>query len=149
VSERVFIDTNVIVYADDADAGAKQRIAQKVLRRHIVASSAVVSTQILQEFFVIATRKLGVPAEHARRKVELLAQLETVIVRPELVLAAIDLHRLHAISFWDALVVRCAAVSGCTRVLTEDLSHGQVIDGVKVENPFLVLSARGPGFRHE
>jgi predicted nucleic acid-binding protein len=141
VSERVFVDTNVVAYADDADAGGKQRLAQKLLRRLILSSSAVISTQVLQEFFVIATRKLGVPADVARRKVELLAQLEVVVVRPELVLGAIDLHRLHAISFWDALIIRCASTAGCTRLLTEDLNHGQVIDGVRVENPFLAISS--------
>ncbi|MBK6847437.1 MAG: PIN domain-containing protein [Proteobacteria bacterium] len=136
MSQRTFIDTNVLIYADDAAAGLKRERARAVLRRLIGASQAVVSTQVLQEFFVIATKKLGVPADLARRKVERLAQLEVVLVRPELILGAIDLHRLHGISFWDALVLRSASAAGCTRVLTEDLNAGQVIDGVRVENPF-------------
>jgi predicted nucleic acid-binding protein len=72
----------------------------------------------------------------ARRKIELIARLDVVPVQLDLVLGAIDLHRLHSISFWDALIVRCASAAGCTRLLTEDLQHGQLIDGVRVENPF-------------
>ncbi len=136
MSERVLIDTNVLLYADDLDAGEKRLIAQEVLRELITESRAVFSTQVLQEFFVNATRKLGVPAEIASKKVELLMRLEVVIVRSELILSAIDLHRLHGLSFWDALVVRSAAAAGCARILSEDLQHGQVIDGVRIENPF-------------
>jgi predicted nucleic acid-binding protein len=136
VSPRVFIDTNVLVYADDADAGSKHERAQEILRKTIAAGVAVFSTQVLQEFFVVATRKLAVPAEAARRKIELLSRLDVVVIRPELILAAIDLHRLHSISFWDALVVKSAATARCARLLTEDLASGQTIDGVLVENPF-------------
>jgi predicted nucleic acid-binding protein len=96
-----------------------------------------VSTQVLQEFFVTATRKLGMAAEIARQRVETLAQLDNVLVRPELVLAAIDLHRLRSISFWNALVVQAAVAAGCARLLTEDLNAGEVINGVRIENPFV------------
>src|SRR4051812_23370898 len=116
MTERTFIDTNVLVYADDASAGAKRERALAVLAELVGASQAVVSTQVLQEYFVVATRKLGVPPEVARRKVEVLSRLDVVIVRPELVIAAIDLHRLHSISFWDALIVRAAAAASCARV---------------------------------
>jgi predicted nucleic acid-binding protein len=136
VSERTFVDTNVLVYADDKSAARKRERALALLGELIGDGSAVLSTQVLQEYFVIATRKLGVEADIARRKVEALARLDVVIIRPDLVLAAIDLHRLHAISFWDALVIRAAAAAGCSRVLTEDLNNGQVLDGVRVENPF-------------
>jgi predicted nucleic acid-binding protein len=136
MSERVFFDTNVIVYADDRSAGAKRERALALIGELAGESRAVISTQVLQEYFVFATRKLGVPAEVARRKVDALSHLDVVLVRPELVLAAIDLHRLHSISFWDALIIRSAAAAGCSRVLSEDLQHGQVFDGVRVENPF-------------
>jgi len=136
VNDRVFVDTNVLVYADDLDAGDKRGVAQALLQELIAGSRAVVSTQVIQEFFVAATRKLGVPADIARRKVELLLRLDVVLVRPELILSAIDLSRLRSLSFWDALVVRSAASAGCGRLVTEDLNHGQVIDGVRIENPF-------------
>jgi predicted nucleic acid-binding protein len=103
----------------------------------VTSGDIVLSTQILQELFVAATRKLGVSATVARALVEDYSKLDVVMVRPEIVLAAIDLHRVGAISFWDALVVKCASVAGCGRLLTEDLQHGQLIDGVRIENPFL------------
>ena len=136
MADRVFIDTNVLVYADDLDAGDKRTRAQAVLAELIGESRAVISTQVIQEFFVTSTRKLGVPAEIARKKVELLMRLDVVLVRPELIIAAIDLHRLHGLSFWDALILRAAAAPGCARLLSEDLNHGQVVDGVRIENPF-------------
>ena len=137
LAERVFIDTNVIVYADDLDAGAKREQAQAILHQVFIDGNGVVSTQVLQEFFVAATRKLGVAPEIARRKVELLARLDVVGVQPSLILDAIDLHRLHSLSFWDALIVRAAAASGCKRLLTEDLQSGRNIAGVRIENPFV------------
>jgi predicted nucleic acid-binding protein len=140
LAERVFIDTNVIVYADDLDAGAKRERAQEILHRVFIDGNGVVSTQVLQEFFVAATRKLGVAPEVARRKVELLARLDVVTIEPSFIVEAIDLHRLHSLSFWDALIVQAAAASGCRRLLTEDLQSGRTIAGVRIENPFAGLS---------
>jgi predicted nucleic acid-binding protein len=135
---RTFIDTNVLVYADDAapSSKAKRRRAAAVLEELIGGGNAVLSTQVLQEYFSIATRKLGVTAKAARSRVELFAALDVVRIEPELVLAAIDLHQLRQISFWDALVVRAAVAGGCRRLLTEDLSDGESYDGVRVQNPF-------------
>ena len=135
MTERVFVDTNVFVYADEA-GGTKAEQARDVLRPLIADRSLVVSTQILQEYFVTAIRKLKLAPDVARRRVEHLARFDVVIVRPEHILGAIDLHRLHMLPFWDALVIRCASVAGCRRVLTEDLHHGAVIDGVQIESPF-------------
>ena len=136
MSERVFLDTNLLVYADDADAGDKQRAARKQIRSAIVERTGVISTQVLQEYFSVATRKLGISPAAARRRVELLSVLDVVRIEVTTILAAIDLHRLHSLSFWDALVVRAASLAGCTRLLTEDLQTGSTIDGVRIENPF-------------
>lgn len=136
MKERSFLDTNVLVYADDLDARAKRHTARSLLRDALRTQRGVLSTQVLQEFFVIATGKLGVKAEVARRKVELLCALEVVRVDTDIILAAIDLHRLHGFSFWDALILRCAKISGCTRVLTEDLQDGREIEGLRIVNPF-------------
>ncbi|HTL31609.1 MAG TPA: PIN domain-containing protein [Kofleriaceae bacterium] len=142
MSERVFIDTNVFVYADDPNpkSGAKRERARAVLSPLISSRRAVVSTQILQEYFNAATKKLAKSAERARWRVEAMARLEVVVIRPELVLAAIDLHRLHSLSLWDALVIASAAAGNCARLLTEDLQHGQTISGVLIENPFSTSS---------
>ena len=136
MTARVFVDTNVFVYAYDRKERIKRARARSILAPLLRDRSAVVSTQVLQEFFVAATRKLKLPAEQARRYVEKLAGLDVVVIRPDLVLGAIDLHRLHSVSFWDALVIRAASAAGCSRVLSEDLNDGQIIDGVRVENPF-------------
>jgi predicted nucleic acid-binding protein len=98
--------------------------------------SAVLSVQVLQEYFVITTRKLGVDAALARRKVELFAQLHVVATVPDDVLGAIDLHRLHRISFWDALIVRSALNAGCARLYSEDIQEGRRFEGLEVVNPF-------------
>lgn len=83
-----------------------------------------------------ATRTLGLPPERARVRVERLNRLDAVLLRPELILGAVDLCRLHGLSFWDALVVRSASASGCGRLLSEDMQHGQTIDGVRIDDPF-------------
>jgi predicted nucleic acid-binding protein len=91
----------------------------------------------MQEYFVTVTRKLGVPVEVARRKVELFARLGLVVIDLADVLAAIALHRLHQIAFWDALVVRAAQRANCSVLYTEDMQHGRRIDGLSILNPFL------------
>ncbi|HEX7836633.1 MAG TPA: PIN domain-containing protein [Kofleriaceae bacterium] len=136
MAERVFIDTNVVIYACDRAAGDKRVRAREVLAPLLRERRAVISTQVLQEFFAAGTRKLHMPADQARRHVEKWSKLDVVVIRPETVLGAIDLHRLHTLSFWDALVIKSAGVAGCGRLLSEDLNHGQVIDGVAIENPF-------------
>ena len=94
------------------------------------------SLQILQEYFVGATRKLGVEASVARRKVELFANYHVVVLEIEDVLAAIDFHRLHQVSFWDGLILRAAKEGGCSILYSEDLQAGRAIDGVRIVNPF-------------
>ena len=136
MADRAFVDTNLLVYADDSDAGDKQTRARTIVGDLIAQGRAVISTQVLQEYFVSVTQKLSLPPDQARRRVEVLSKLDVVVVRSDLILGAIDLHRLHGISFWDALIVRCASSAGCSRVLSEDLNEGQRIDGVVVENPF-------------
>jgi predicted nucleic acid-binding protein len=136
MSVRSFIDANVLVYTDDRSAPAKQRRAVELVTEHRLAGTGVLSLQVLQEYFVAVTRKLKVDAGTARRKVELLAQFD--VAQPGLadVLAAIDLHRLHGFSFWDALLVRTAKQSGCSVLLTEDLPDRREIDGLRILNPF-------------
>ncbi len=135
--KRTFLDTSIFVYADDLDAGRKQDIAREAIGGAFISASGVLSTQVLQEFFVVSTKKLGVALEVARRKIEIMARLELVTLRSDSILAAIDLQRLHNISFWDALIVRSAVVSNCARLLSEDMQHNQIIDGVRIENPFV------------
>jgi predicted nucleic acid-binding protein len=134
---RAFFDTNVLVYADDLDYPAKQLTARKLWAEYRLAGSGVVSLQVLQEYFVNVTRKLGVDPEIARQKIELLTEFNMIVLSAADVLAAVDLHRSDKISFWDALIVRAASKSGCRVLFTEDMQHGRVVDGVEIVNPFL------------
>jgi len=135
MAERRFFDTNVLVYAQAADQPQKRKVARKLLSAHLADRTAVFSTQVLQEYFV-AMRRIGLPAEITRRHVTTYAQADVVQVTTELILAAIDLHRLQGLSFWDALIVRSARAAGCSVVFSEDMGHGQDYEGVRVENPF-------------
>jgi predicted nucleic acid-binding protein len=113
MSARSFFDTNVLLYADDESAPAKQRRSRDLVAEHRRAGTGVVSLQVLQEHFVNVTRKLGVDPRIARRKLELLAELDVAVPQVPDVLAAIDMHRLHGFSFWDALILRSAQQAGC------------------------------------
>lgn len=132
----VFFDTNVLAYADDASSPEKQSRAIALLGEHLRRGTAVVSLQVLQEYFVVATRKLGVAPETAQRKVEILARARVVCFEPGDVIAAIELHRLARISFWDALIVHAARSAGAQALYSEDLQPGAVLGGVRVVNPF-------------
>ena len=133
---RSFFDTNVLIYADDKAAPSKQRRAIALVAEHRRARTGVVSLQVLQEYFVTVTRKLGVDATIARRKVELIAEFDVAAPDVTDILAAIDLHRLHGFSFWDALVLRAAKQAGCSVLFTEDMQNARQIDGVQIVNPF-------------
>ncbi len=141
---RTFFDTDVLVYLFDSDAPDKRALARSLLRQEADAGRAAVSTQVLQEFFVTVTRKLAVPVGHeqAERAVRSLAELSVVQSDVGLVLAGIELTRRLQISLWDALIVGAALQSGSTVLYTEDLQHGQRIDGLTVANPFVALQTR-------
>jgi len=136
MNARSFFDTNILVYADDQRAGAKQNRALDLVDRHRRDGTGVVSLQVLQEYFVTVTQKLRVDSTVARRKVEILSEFDVVAPEVADILAAIDLHRLHGFSFWDALVVRAAKQAGCRVLLSEDFQDGREIDGVRILNPF-------------
>jgi predicted nucleic acid-binding protein len=136
MSARSFFDTNVLVYADDKAAPVKQRRALDLVTEHRRARTGVVSLQVLQEYFVAVTRKLHVNPAIARRKVELLAEFDVAAPGVGDILAAIDLHRLHGLSFWDALVMRAAKQAGCSVLFSEDMQDAREIDGLQIVNPF-------------
>jgi predicted nucleic acid-binding protein len=136
MSDRSFLDTNILVYTDDNDSREKKGRALEIYVDCLRRRSGVVSTQVLQEYFVTVTRKLGVDAQTARRKTELFARLQLVTLRLEDILGAVDLHRLHSLSFWDALIVRAALSAGCSRLYSEDLQHGWRVEGLELVNPF-------------
>jgi predicted nucleic acid-binding protein len=132
-----FFDTNVLVYADDAAAPAKQARAISLIVEHRRENSLVVSLQVLQEYFAAATRKLKVDPAIAQSKVEILARGRIVRFTEHDVIAAIELHRLAQLSFWDAMIVHAARAVKAVVLYSEDLSHGSVVAGVTLRNPFL------------
>jgi predicted nucleic acid-binding protein len=135
---RAFVDTNILVYAHDTTAGAKRDAAVALLERLWGSGTGCLSIQVLQELFVTLTRRLPRPldAQAAEDAVEDFARWTVHAPGSEDVLAAIDLHRRHRISFWDAMIVRSAAQLGCNLLYSEDLSAGQRYDGVLVVDPF-------------
>lgn len=132
----VFFDTNILVYCDDASAPDKQRQASKLLDDHLTADTAVLSLQVLQEYFATVTRKLYVAPERAQRRVEVFACAKVVRFEIADVIASIELHRLTQISFWDAMIVHAARIGGASILYSEDFQHGSFLGGVRVMNPF-------------
>jgi predicted nucleic acid-binding protein len=137
MATRTFFDTNVLVYLFDADSPAKQSRAQAVLSDTLQEGEVVISTQVLQEFFVTVTRKLArpLPAAEAETALRRLMELPVIQVDPEMILAAASTSRRDRISFWDALILAAASAAGCDQVLSEDLQHGRSFDNVRVVNP--------------
>ena len=135
---RTFVDTNVLVYAHDASEIEKQPIARAVLEELWADRSGVVSTQVLQEFYVVATRKFEPPMRRAeaREIVTLYATWSVVQIDVGLILDAAALEERAQLSFWDALIVEAARRAGAVRLVSEDLQAGRRIAGIGIENPF-------------
>lgn len=141
MSERRFLDTNVLVYLYDQDEPRKQERAREILAES-PRGSLVLSTQVLQEFFVAVTRKIAVPLpnEEALAALDDLSAFPVSAVDKKTVTAAATLSVDHQVSLWDALILTAASAAGCDKVLTEDLQDGWQVLGVQVENPFRDLS---------
>jgi predicted nucleic acid-binding protein len=135
---RAFVDTNLLLYAYDASETIKQPVARATLDRLWADRTGTISTQILQEFYNAATRKLDPPVSRAeaREIIDLYSAWPVVLLGPTLILAATRIEEQHRLSLWDALVIEAARVAGADRLLTEDLNDGQVIEGIRIENPF-------------
>ena len=135
---KIFIDTNILIYAMDQANPFKQKQARFLLQEiREKMHTGVISTQILQEFYVTATKKLNLDPILIKSILRALENYEVVVINPDLIESAIDCSILNRLSFWDALIVVSAESACCDSILTEDLNHGQIIRGVKVENPFL------------
>lgn len=137
MNERSFIDTNILVYSDDADSKVKSDISIDLLEKAMRTKLGVLSTQILQEYFVATTRKLGLSAELAKKRVEFFSLFHVVQITPLDIFSAINIYRLYQLSFWDSLVIHAARQSNCRILLSEDMNHGQEIEGVTIVNPFI------------
>ncbi len=138
---KTFVDTNVLIYAHDVDAGAKHETARVVLRSLWEERAGVLSAQVLHEFYVNVTRKIAkpLPKRSARAVVESYAVwcIDTTAAE---ISAAFLIEDEARISFWDALIIAAACKAGATRILSEDLNAGQIIPGLRIENPFATSS---------
>lgn len=130
-----FIDTNVLVYAFDNDEPAKQARARELMRQR---PDAVVSTQVLLEWYSVVTRKFTppMPPDVAVQAMASLAELDVIPADAELVVRAAKTSSAHQISIWDAMIIETASLAGCETLLSEDLSDGVTIRGVTIRNPF-------------
>jgi predicted nucleic acid-binding protein len=137
MSAKTFVDTKVLIYAHDADAGAKRDVARAVLRELWRERTGVLSLQVLQEFYVNVTRKIASPlSKPAARAVIDSYGLWCIETTPAEISAAFRIEDESRIGFWDALIVAAARKADAGRILSEDLNAGQIIAGVRVENPF-------------
>jgi predicted nucleic acid-binding protein len=138
MKERVFLDTNVLVYLFDTDDLAKQRRVQDLLSNRELRAQLILSTQVLQEFYVSVTRKLATPLdpEAAFQAVQDLAAFPVVQIDSPLILLAIQRSRKAKVSFWDALILEAALAAGATLLYSEDFQDGAVFGGLRISNPF-------------
>lgn len=136
---KVFFDSNILVYFADGADPKKQQIAEKLIKKAVINDNGVISTQSLQEFFAATTRKLLCTKEKAKEYVENFSDSFTVEqVSVPLILKAINISIKNQFSFWDSLILSAASQSGCIICYSEDLSNGQIIEGVKIVNPFAI-----------
>lgn len=136
---KTFVDTNVLVYAEDRDAGPKHEIARDLIVSLWDARQGVVSIQVLQDFYVTITKKPKKPLSPTKALdiVREYLTWEVVENSSELLVAAITLQQKAQLSFWDAAVVQAALSAGCSRLCTEDLNNGQRFGSLVLENPFV------------
>lgn len=138
MTDRVFVDTNVLVYAHDLDAGTKYEVAGRLLRDLWKSEIGIISTQVLQEFYVNVRRKISRPISpaEARGILSAYAAWQVELIRPADVLQASEVQERYRLSFWDATIIVAAAKGHAAVLVTEDLNPGQVIEGVQINNPF-------------
>lgn len=139
MTARIFLDTNILVYAHDLDAREKHEIAKETVLKLWESRLGVLSTQVLQEFYITLTRKISpsLSKREARRILKNYFHWELVINDPGIILQASEIEEGYSISFWDALIVSAAFSKNVATLLTEDLQHGQQIEGILIHNPFL------------
>jgi len=137
MSDRFFVDTNILIYAHDTAAGAKHERAKAVVEDLWRSRAGIVSTQVLQELCVNLRRKAARPLslKETRELVADYLSWQVVVNDEQSILEALDIEARYKLSFWDALVLQAAQASGAAILYSEDLSHGQVYGSVRVVNP--------------
>jgi predicted nucleic acid-binding protein len=139
MTDKVFVDTNILVYAHDLDAGNKHGLAADIVSKLWESRNGILSTQVLQEFYVTLTRKVSSTLSklEVRKLVQKYSNWHVVLNDPSIIFQASEIEESYNISFWDALIVSAAYSQNVPTILTEDLSHGQIIEGIIIKNPFV------------
>ena len=132
---KIFIDTNIIIYANDRRDAGKQKKAQSVVTELMRSGRGVISTQVLQEYASVAISKLGQSEEVVLRQLTLLETLETIRQTPQMIRRSVELKKTYQVNFWDACIFSNAEAAGCDVIYSEDLNTGQFYSGMKVINP--------------
>ena len=133
---KIFIDTNIVVYANDSRDPDKQEKARSIVVELIRNGRGVISTQVLQEYAHVAVSKLGQDEAVVLRQLKLMETLEVVQQTPGMIRRSVELKKTYGINFWDACIVSNAEFAGCDLLYSEDLNTGQFYSGIKVVNPF-------------
>ena len=135
---KIFVDTNILIYAHDIDAARKHEVARELVASLWNQKTGVLSTQVLQELYVNVTQKIAVPIKPSEARTIVRTYMPWIIETPaEMILAASEIEERNRISFWDALIIAAANRAGAVKIVTEDLNHGQRIEGILIQNPFI------------
>jgi predicted nucleic acid-binding protein len=137
MNDRIFVDTNILVYAHDLSAGDRHAKASVVIESLWETETGVISTQVLQEFYITVTRRIKNPLkpDEAREIIRNYLAWPVQINDPETTIRASEIEEKNSLAFWDALIVAAALRLQAQKIITEDLNHGQIIEGILIENP--------------
>ncbi|MCC7507700.1 MAG: PIN domain-containing protein [Saprospiraceae bacterium] len=138
MKDKIFLDTNFLVYLQNSNEPEKQKHCRALIKHLASKSTIVLSTQVIQEFYVVMTRKMGADPVLVKGLLQLFRQFEIVTIDLESISQAIDFSIIHQLSFWDALIVSAAQKANCSTLFTEDLNSGQIMAGIKIINPFTI-----------
>jgi predicted nucleic acid-binding protein len=138
MKDRFFLDTNVLVYANDRSARNKHDTAKRILLEGLASENLVLSTQVLGEFFVTVTRKIEVklPVEDAVKEILLLRAADIVPIDFDLTVRAVEFSVREGLSYWDSLIVAAAQKAQCAWLVSEDMGDGRSFGSVTIRNPF-------------
>jgi predicted nucleic acid-binding protein len=147
MKDKVFLDTNVFVYAIDSSPRERKKrdIARELISKTIERENGVISIQVVQEFFQVSTQRIKVPIsiDDAIEYLKYISIMEIVIPQFEMVILAARLHQKYQFSFWDAMIIQAALTVGCKEIHSEDMQDGLIIDDIKITDPFKKMAHDG------
>ena len=136
--KKCFIDSNLIIYANDCRDPEKQDKALALIKKLMISGAGVISTQVLQEYANVALNKLDQSHDVVLRQLNLLESFEVVPISPAMVKRAVEIKIAYCISFWDSSIISAAEYADCDVIYSEDLNSEQFYSGIKMQNPFIV-----------